>query len=267
MSIGSFYLMKPSDMFSLYGDVSIGAGVVDSDYDEAWLTDGRIGRPVRSTTGALTFTVTNATFTPGTLPTQPSGHVNKSLVVLANTNVRGATITVSGDLAGSITAPTAQSNGILFSPYLLATLVPTLATVTVTITGATDDVIIGEVIIGSAIELWPPPAPKDQSIEWNDFPMENAGGEFSSIQPYYRGIESRKLTFTQYYSRTMLDELIKAQRSQRAGEQPLVLVPNTTINDAWVVYMGPVKYSLHAGGPVQMFRVELTFTEYPRSNW
>jgi hypothetical protein len=266
MAIGRFYLMKPSDCFSLYGDVSIDAGAVDTDYQAAWLTDGRPGRPVRATSGALTFTITNGSFTPGSLPTLPSGHTNKTLVVLANTNIVGATITVSGTISGSITAPTTQWNGINYSPYLLTTLT-TLSTVTVAITGATEDVIIGEAMIGSAIELWPPPPPEDQSIEWNDFPMENAGGEFASVQPYYRGIESRKLTFTQYYNRTMLDELIKAQRSQRAGEQPLVIVPNSTINDAWVVYMAPVKYSVHAGGPSPTFRVELSFTEYPRSNW
>lgn len=267
MAIGRFYLMKPTDIFSLYGDVSIGGGAVDSDYQAAWLVDGRVGRPVRATGGSLTFTITNGSFTPGSLPTPVTGHDNKTLIVLANTNlITPATITVSGDVSGSITVPATQPNDVGYSPYLLATYA-SLSTVTVAVASNIADVIIGEALYGTAIELWPPPAPRDQSIQWNDFKLDAAVGEFGSVQPYYRGIESRTLSFTQYYNRTMLDELIKAQRSQRAGEKPLVIVPNSSINDAWVVYMDPVKYSVYAGGGGQMFKVDLSFTEYPRSTW
>lgn len=270
--MGRCFYLKPSDNWAAFGSAS--GGSVDADYDVNWICDGAVGRPVRATSGALTVTITNASFTTNpsaSSSVSPSGGAleyarqRKTVVAIVNTNVVG-TVAVSGSVSGTIPAQVPPPNSIFQNTYILATE-GSLSTLTLAFASNPTSVVVGEVMAGLAIELYPGPPPRNQGVEFIPFDMDDQGGDFLSVPKYDLGLEARKLTWTQYYRKDVVDELIAMYRGQRNGSRPSLLIPNSDKQDAWVGFFDPIRWKVYAGGSNPMCEVELGFTELPRSRW
>ena len=54
----AFYYVRPDELASLNAAVTTSAGATDADYTDDWVADGRPGRPAKSTTGTVTWSLT-----------------------------------------------------------------------------------------------------------------------------------------------------------------------------------------------------------------
>lgn len=242
----SFLYIRPDELWSLNGSVSTTVGATDSDYTDDWLVDGRCGRPARATNGTVTWSIANT-----------SAEVGLVAVCNANPDVNA---TIGGGLTGTVTAGALTANGTRQNGF--QTFTPaSISTLTVGFSAAAAAVVVGEVMAGKYRTLTAPRF--DSPVEFDDFRLDT-GAEFSSIMPYDRGLEGRKITGYNYYSKTDRDLIIEWFRAQRGGSKPSLIVLDSSINDAWVVQL--LKPTYTQAGP-NAWRVDLTFVEYPRSRW
>lgn len=241
----SFLYVRSDEMSTLGAAVADTTGATDSDYTNEWMCDGRIGRPVRATNGTVKWT---ATFT--------SAEVGLVAVCNCNSDVNA---TIDGTVSGTVTAGTLQPNGMRLNGF--QTFTPaTNTTLGVAFSGAASAVVLGELIGGKYRTLTRAPR-FDSDFSFEDY-TRDVGAEFGSILPYDPALESRTLSGYNYYNTTDRDLIIAWWRSQRNGTKPSLIVPDSTVNDAWVVRLLAPKFQ--KAGP-DAWRVDLTFIEYPRS--
>jgi hypothetical protein len=242
----AFLYVRPDEAWSLSGTVTTTAGATDSDYTDDWIVDGRVGRPARSTTGTVTWSIAAS-----------SGEVGLVAVCNCNSDVNA---TIGGGVSGTVTAGALQPNGIRLNGF--QTFTPAnITTLTVGFSGAADDVVLGELIAGKYRTIRAPRFDSDWEID--DYRL-NVDAEFGSINPHDRGLESRKITGFNFYTTADRDLILAWYRAQRAASKPSLIVPDSDVNDAWVVQLLTPKYQ-RAGA--DSWRVELTFVESPRSRW
>lgn len=126
--------MKPV-WWSAHATVSTSG--VDTDYTADWLCDTRPNRPVRWTSGGMSATI------PATL-----GAVD--VIVVGNHNLdAGLTITVSGDVHLTFTVPSLPPDGVPLNPFTLVGSPSSADSITISVSGNSEDVIIGEIAIGA----------------------------------------------------------------------------------------------------------------------
>lgn len=242
----AFLYMRPDEWASLSATVTTSAGATDSDYIDDWVADGRPGRPAKSTTGTVTWSLTFSSAEVG-------------LVAICNCN-SDVNVTIGGTVSGTVTAGALQPNGIRLNGF--QTFTPASGTtLTVAVSGAASAVTLGEVMAGKYRTLTAPRF--DSTLSENDFGL-SAEAEFASIHPFDRGLVARTLKGSQLYTTADRDLILAWQRAQRANSRPSLIVPDSTVNDAWVVLLSPIEYTQVGPG---LWEVELEFQEYPRSRW
>lgn len=247
----NLFYVRPDENWAYNATVTLTAGTVDSDYSASWLTDGRAGRPVLCTSGTATFRLSASSAEVG-------------IIAVCHHRLDAALdVTVSNGLSATITTNTpTPPSGIPLNPY--TTVTPTNVTaLDFAISGNSTNVLIGEIIAGKKRTLRLP------SLKSDDRAMANFARkldiEFPSINPYDPALEARdpwKGTF--HLTTTELDDVIAWYQAQRNGTRPSLVVPNTSVNDAWVCFLQAPQY--RPLGP-SLWAVMLTFVEVPRSRW
>ncbi len=245
---GPFYYVRPDENWAFEGAVSGGAA---TDYTDEWLCDGKSGRPVRATSGTQAWTITN-----------PSGEVG--VVAMCNHSV-SVNAVLTGGVSATLLPPALPPNGIRLNPWISMTPA-NITTLTVTITSNPLDVIIGELIAGKLRTLTPGASIRTQQTLEDDFLSSNVDeGEFMSVTPYDRGLVRRKFQFTQYYTDTVLADIRAWREAQRAGTRPSLIIPNSSLNDAWLVRFNGLSYRKASG--IGVYEVQMEFIEYPRQRY
>ena len=246
----SFLYVRPDESL-LFGTAT---GTVDANFDANWLVDGRAGRPAKRTGN------------PSWAITAPSAISLFDLLAVVNHTVDAArAINITGDVSGTVTPGTLPGDAIPLNPF--TTFTPTTVnTVTVGVTSNSVAVVIGEVYGGRSRSLersirlsGSAFAPMDP-LEWE--------GEFGSIPPYESGLAARTLNGDTVVSATGLADIEAWWQSTRRGTRPTLIVPISSVNDAWLVtfkYSYEVIKNPSTGG--HLYRVQFEFKELPRTRW
>jgi hypothetical protein len=245
---GDFYWVQPNEMFR-GGTVTGGAA---TSYTDEALVDGKPGVPTRATNGSPSWTI-------GQSPA-----VSVSLVAVCNHTIDAArNITFGGDITKVLVGPPLPSNGIRLNPW--GTLSAVSATsVTLAITSNTTDVIIGEVIIGTRRTLERNLAVRPSFGAGNHGTVQHES-EFDSLMGYDKGFVARPLSGTVVLSDTGLAAVLDWYDSTRGNTLPSLIVPNSNVQDAWLVkFASPPQYQ---PGNKNVNDVTLSFIEFPRSRW
>jgi len=243
----SFYYVRADEM--IYGaTVTTTAGATDSDYNDDWICSGWPGTPARATTGTVTW---DATFSAKEISLVAACHCNSDV-----------NATIGGGASATITAGALQPDGTRLNGF--ATFTPaSITNLTIAFSGAAEDVILGEFVAGKKRTLTLPKLSDDDRSE-ADFtrPIEM---DATSIAPYDIGLSGRgPWSGTFALTTTELNNMIACFRAQRNGTRPTLIVPNTSVNDAWLGFFAAPKYK--PIGPA-FWRVQLVFREIPRLRW
>lgn len=241
------YFMKASEIASYSATVATGSGATDADYTDDWICDTRPGRPARATSGSVRW---DASFS--------SSEVG--LIVVANCNA-DVNASITGGASTTVTAGAAQGNGIRLNGF--ATITPaSLTGLNVGFSGAASAVVLGEFIFGKYRTLTRP-VYSDDATEVTDFARPH-DMDLASIPPYDPGLVARVWSGTYIVTTANKNEIVDWYLSQRGGTRPSVVIPEPTVNDAWVGFLQKPSFS-----PVSGFHwsVTLTFAEVPRVRW
>ncbi len=244
--------MRSDEIWSLNGAVADTVGATDSDYTNEWLVDARPSWPAKATTGTVTWTITNT-----------AGPVNG--IVICNHNLDVASVAVSGGVTATVTVPTNRPNSIKRSAFKAVTLVASVTSVAVAISGNSAAVTIGGVYIGKTRAFpYTGFAVRGLSKSEEDF-RSDAGGAGSFMMPYDNRTRMRIVRGTTVCTTSELDDLIAWQESQRGGSLPSILVMDDTANDALVGYMSLTYESV--ANASDLWEAVITFREHPRTRW
>lgn len=232
----------------------------DPDHELSWLVDGRVGFPLRLTVGTGVITISGT-----------AGAVN--LVAVCHHLLDAALhVVLGGDLAGSIIIPDYPENGVPFNAWILTDVgsPDTVDSITLSITGNSTDILIGEVFAGQALALEPSLKLDDAQFSIQSF-RNSTGTPLSGIPPYTEGAEARPVSGSQYYPQAGLDAILAWWRSQDASAYllpSLLILDSDDDTDARVVTLQNVSWS--RVGPVGSdteYLVRIDFLEYPRTRW
>lgn len=254
--------IRPDKMWSLFGSVSATGG--DADHELAWLTDGRPGFPLRINAGTKTITITN-----------PSGIVN--LVAICHHLLDAAlSVVLGGSVSGAVHIPAYPENDVPFNAW--AEVAPvTATTLTLAITGNSDDIVIGELVAGDADELDPSLKVDDTQFRVQRFLNSASANPLSGIPPYSERAEARPVTGSGLYDQDGLDAILAWQRAQDAYAYPvpsLLILDSDDPTDARLVTLEDVSWDVRrtrddaVSPPISaLYLVQLSFLEYPRTQW
>lgn len=243
----------PADDGSLtLGSVSSANVDTAGSYSANSLIGGWPGTPTR-------WTVANPS---GTVTLPAAGNID--LVVVSHHKLSaGALVTFASGIVGVVTVPTIPPDGIRLNAFKAITPVVGATGFTFTVSGNTPNAIIGEILAGPARTLTLPTYQSDQRGMAN-FTREMQI-EQSSIAPYDPALSGRAPWKGKYVlTASQLDDVKNWFLSQRNGTRPSVIIPDATVNDAWVGFLQEPQWAV--AGPFH-FHVDLVFTEIPRSRW
>jgi hypothetical protein len=245
--VSDIYYVRP-DENRLYGaTVSTTAGATDADYLDEWLCDGRLGRPVRATSGTATW---SATFS--------SGEVGLVAVCGTNSDVNA---TIGGTVTGTVTAGTLQPNGIRLNGFLAPTPA-TGTTLTVAFSGAASTLVVGEVIAGKRRSLTRPVYSSDDTEVYDNAPVRPMDQSF--LPPYDDGMVQRIWSCGFIVSTAERDNILDWYLAQRGETRPSLVVPDPSINDAWLCFLQKPSFKPVTG---RHWSVTLKIIEVPRVRW
>lgn len=224
------------------------SGTVDADYQAAWLTDGRPGFPVRRT-GDLSLTVT------------PAASKLVDVVAVCHHNIRqAASIALGGSLSSTIPTVAHPPDGIPHNWYRRLAEPVSVATLELDVTGNTDPIVIGELVAGLS---WAPEAGirSGRQVDGGEpFAWE---GEFSVTPPYDPGVAApRRLSGELALTGDEWSEFLAIHAAQRNGTRPVLLIPDDTVNDAWLAVF---RFGDSLVGGTHF--VTLEAVEIPRVRW
>lgn len=241
--------MRPDE--SVFHGASV-SGTVDSTYTPAWLCDGLVGRPVRGPAGGgLTLALTAAAAGACTW------------AVLVNHNLDAAVdAELTGDITATLEGTAARLNGIPWNRYVTFSQVLGVDGVTLTITGNSVPVVIGELFIGTYRTLTR--AMKVGATRAFERFAIDPRAEFGSATAYDKGLRGDVLRGQQYYNEADCALIEAWIESTKDGSQPTVIVPNSADGRAFVVTIRDVSFQDIGNG---LRLVSMVFQEYPRSRW
>ena len=247
--MASFYYLSPANQVSLFAGVT---ATLDSDYTPAWLCDGRARRPVRSTNTSLSATI--APLVAGTV----------SFVAVCHHNL-SVNASFGGDITATVAAGALQDDGTRLNGFTTIAPVAGVDSVTLTVTSNGATVVLGEVFFGSHTTL-SLPFYRDNGFEEEDAarPPEN---DLSDIPGYDTG-EGVGRVWTATWpvlTQAELDGLRACRTAQRNRTRPTVIVPNTSVNDAWVCFITKISYK--PGNTPNKWQVSATFEEVAQVRW
>jgi hypothetical protein len=245
--MSNFYLMRADEIASYFATVTTSAGTTDADYTDDWICDSRPSRPARAGSGTVTWSATSS-----------SAEVGLIVVGYTNSNVNA---TIGGGVSTTVTAGALQADGIRLNGF--ATVTPANQTnLTVAFSGASATVVLGEFLYGKYRSITLPVYTSDVRSD-RDFTRDQAA-DLSSVPPYDPGLAGRTWAGTFILTTAEVEIFRGAFRAQRNGTRPTVVVPDSTVNDAWIGYL-----SAPAATPIshRHWSVQVTFTELPRVRW
>jgi hypothetical protein len=209
--------------------------------DENWAYAGAVA----DTVGATDADYTNewlcdgragrpARATSGTVTwtiTNPSAEVGLICVANSNSNVNA---TIGGSVSATVTAgalggQAIRKNGVIAGKYRTLTR----------------------------------PVYTDDNTELTDFARAQEM-DLSSIPPYDPGLVARTWSGSFIVTSAEKDDILAWYEAQRGGTRPSLVVPQTTVNDAWVCFLQKPSFS-PAGGIY--WTVQLSIVEVPRVRW
>lgn len=247
-----FYYIRPDEMPT--ATVTTTAGATNAAYTDDWICDGRPGRPARSTNGTVTW---SAAFS--------SAEVGLIAVCNCNSDVNAS---IGGGITATVTAGALEANGIRLNGFTAPTPA-SITGLTVGFSGAAVAVTLGEFVFGKRRTLtnaagnYGGPRFDGEGYTLEDYPL-TVDAEFGSTMPYDRGLVSRTLRGTQVYTVSQFADLLAWQKAQRSGSKPSLIVPDSTVNDAWLVTFRITSYK-NLGN--SLIEASIEFVEYPRSRW
>lgn len=242
--------MRPDEMLTA-GTVSTSVGVTDASYDDDWLIDRRPGRPAMASSGSVAWAVTAA------------ASLSVNCAVAANHSVEpGRMIAFTGGVACSLVGPALQTNSITLNAW--NSLTPAVAgTFTVTVTSNPSRVAIGEAFCGTLRDLGR--HLQQQSAAFDVFPVAvRAPSVFGSVPDVDQGIIARRLAGTIRANSEVAHNVRQWFDSTCGGTRPTVIIPDPTLNDAWVV-----KFLQLRATPISYrhWALDLLFEEFPRMRY
>lgn len=250
-----FLYVSPGEMQSLYATVS--GPVINATYQLAWLVNGLPNLPLRAGTPTPAWDLSAASA------------VAVNFAAAINTNLpEGATVTFSGDIATVVTQP-AYAGRIPLNGWALVAGDEDLTTmdatdVTATVAGTSDDVIIGELVVGRARELPRPIEPGGERSYTRMNPVADAQ-QHGQYQVFRRDKAARTFNGTSTTTLAGMDALQAWYDATNDGERMSVVVPDPLKNDAWAVYFDG-EFGYRKIGP-DLFEISLRLIEIPRRRW
>lgn len=242
---GVFWYVRPDEMFTLYQTVT---GAADPEFDVAWLCDGRMGRPVKGNSGTETWGITGPA-------------MMCDFVAAFNHNVDdGNTIEVTGDLTASLVS-VIRKNGISRNPFKRFDVLASVDSLSVTVTGNSQDVIIGEFIAARCRELGRPISRGGQRTKEAGSVLPDT---WSSIPGYSIGQDRNKYALQTILTQAQMDALDEWHDTTDNGTKPSVIVRTPSINQASMVRF--VDFSDTKNGPDE-FHVTLNLIEFAGTKW
>jgi hypothetical protein len=225
-------------------------GTVDADFDAAWLLDGRHSFPIKRT-GALALQATLADPIDADLFAITHHTVEEDVDVLVK---KGAST------VATVTPGAWGADGIAFNPFVRledpVTLGDSPTTVDLTSSGNAGAYVIGEAWIGIARELdeFAPDLEYDPGLP---FPWE------TQLAPVDDGLsEPRRLRGELMLDPTQYGDLQAWYQSTRKGVLPSLVIPDATVNDAW---LATISYTSRQ--KAGFFFVTLEIVELQRTRW
>lgn len=229
-------------------------GDVDATYQAAWLVDHRTGYPALKTGSGAEWDIT------GTAQ-------DVDLLVIGHHLLDGGlSVGISGDLTDTVVVPAHDVNGIPFNAYKRITSVPSVADVTLTITGNTAPaVIIGEAVIGKTRTL-PITLARHTGRRRHIFAAERPIDR-AWIPPYDKGMVAEQWTGTHLLTPAEAAELLAWEASQLSRTRPsVVIIENTDALAAPLCLFGFIEVGNQV--PVGMlWKIDVRFVELPRTRW
>jgi hypothetical protein len=245
----AFFYMRPSEIASYNATVTTSAGATDSDYTDDWITDARMGRPARSTNGTVTWALSFASSEVG-------------LVCVGNCNA-SVNASITGGVSATVVAGTLDEDGIRVNGF--ATVTP--ANITALSVGFSANpggaVVLGELLAGKYRTLTYGLRQTDGRLAVESYGIDPRA-EFASMNSYDKGMVGRVLSGSTIVDAAERDVLQGWFLGQKGMSRPGAIVPNSSVNDLWVVWMS--EFSYQQVGPTR-WEVGLTFKEIPRKRW
>lgn len=229
----------------------VSGDALDANFERSYLTDGLPGFPVKKTGGSLALTVT------------PSAALDVDVIAVCHHDIReAATIALSGSggFASSIVTAAYGKDNIPKNLFRLLPAPVNLSSLAIAVTGNTDPVTIGELYAGrshafdvvlAAGRLFDPGEP----FEWE--------GEIPSLAPNDPGYSKlRRLAGELILDDEDYAELQAWDESTLSGTRPSLVIPDDTVNDAWLCAM---RYTEAMTGGHHFVSIEIA--ELPRPRW
>jgi len=246
--------IRPDEIWSAMASVS--SGDLDADYPAAWLCDLQPSYPIRTTGGNLSATITNTFDT-------------IDVIALFNHNLLGGTgVTIGGDVAASLTAPTVPADGVPLGFYGFAGSPSAGDSITVAIAGHATDIIIGELVAGALRTIRLPllSSHQEEALHKNIVPPV----DLSSVMPYDKGIAFETFGGTFLVTEAEMLDLKAWWQAQRGLSRPSVIIPDPSVNIARLVSFATFRAKpivSHQDSTPRIWTVDLLFEEYGRSRW
>lgn len=249
MATCSLYI-RADEVATRNATVTTTVGATDSDYTDDWLCNGKPNVPARATNGTVTWSLAFSS-------------ASIDAVVVANHNIDGgATITLGGGLTATPTAPAARKNSIPYNAlYYPGTTAAGVTGFTVGVAANSANVTIGEVMAGP-VRSFPGRGLLLESPSGSNLRRGN-GRQSLSVNPYDDATASRVWQSEVIGTASERDDMMAAFEAQRNASRPMVFIPDSSVNDAWLVEMGEPSWTVVG----TFYRITLTFTEIPRVRW
>jgi len=213
---------RASDMVVASATVALTSGTANAAFPLVNLYDLNPAKVFKATGTSCTIT-----FTYG-------GAQRWQAFALITHNLPGATVTLTnnGGMASQpITVPSDAEDGLSVDPFLdLRYVTGNSATVwTLTITGASANVAIGEVVAASTLRQMP--------VRWNlvqgeDIPVRRNRTAYGISLTYPLGVRSRRLSGTLIHEKFRAD-LLSLKRGALGVGRGFLVIPELLVNDAW----------------------------------
>jgi hypothetical protein len=256
--------IPPHLQWALFGTVTEGGpSTLDSEHQLAWLVDGRPGFPLRLNSSSGVIQIDNS-------PKEVS-----HLAICHHLLPAGTDIDITGDLSGTVTIPPLPTNGVPLNGWteLTAGSPPDVSQLILTITGLSggEDIVIGEVIAGKALELDPSFSLDSAQFGIRRYVNSDGGNELSGIPPYSEHARSRPFSGSLLCDASGLQRILDWFDGQDLYPYPvpsLLILDDADPTDARVVTLEEPRYTRN--GPIgadNEFLVQLVFNEIPRTKW
>lgn len=238
-------IIVPPDESWMFAPVS--GTAVDTTFQQSWLTDGAPDTPVQGTGLALTVT--------------PETPFLVDVVAIINHNMQVAsTITLGGNLTGSIAAPAWGRDGLPKNWYKRYTTPIMVTTATLTTAQIVGKSVIGEFYGGKGYTLNGFLRSQSKRDPGQPFNWEGEGGQRAPYDPLVS--KPRRLSGSIALTDAEVETLIGWDEATHRGTRPPLLIPDSDVNDCWLVQWN---FTIAPNDGYNLVNIE--FVEIPRNHW